>query len=98
MTFKELLLLVERDIRKCADKKGNVKITDIEREITHAISQVDSMAKEDIPIKKFIFVEDGSVDTDELEESLYRRNPEIKMIVHRQGSMPPMLINAKEDA
>lgn len=43
------------------------------------------------PIKKFLFVEDGSVDCDKLIKDLSIKNPEIKVIVYRQGSCSPQL-------
>lgn len=46
-------------------------------------------------VKKFLFVEDGSVDTDELGVQL-EKNPEIAIVVYRQGSLPPQLIDVKE--
>ena len=42
------------------------------------------------PKTKFLYVEDGSVDADELSEELYITNPEIKVIVYRQGGTPPI--------
>lgn len=45
------------------------------------------------PYKNFMIVEDGSVDTDELIAEMERTNPEIKVIVYRQGAVPPILIN-----
>ena len=39
-------------------------------------------------VKKFLFIEDGSVDTDELGRRL-EKNPEIAIVIYRQGSMPP---------
>lgn len=46
-------------------------------------------------VKRFLFVEDGSVDTDELGWQL-ENNPEIAIVVYRQGSLPPQLIDVKE--
>lgn len=46
-------------------------------------------------VKRFLFVEDGSVDTDELGRQL-ENNPEIAIVVYRQGSLPPQLIDVKE--
>ena len=43
-------------------------------------------------IKKFLFVEDGSVNYDELVERIAETNPEIYVILYRQGSVPPQLI------
>lgn len=44
----------------------------------------------DMSVEQFLFIEDGSVDLKELKD-LKRRNPEIKIVVYRQGSVPPML-------
>lgn len=46
---------------------------------------------ESVPIKQFLYVEDGSVDTDNLITELKMKNPEIKVIVYRQGSERPQL-------
>ena len=48
------------------------------------------------PYTKFLFVEDGSVDTDSLEKDLRKRNPEIKIVVYRQGAQKPQLVDIKE--
>ena len=48
------------------------------------------------PYTKFLFVEDGSVDTDSLEKDLRKRNPEIKIVVYRQGAAMPHLVDIKE--
>lgn len=42
------------------------------------------------PFEKVLFIEDGSVDLDELKE-LKETNPEIKVIVYRQGARVPEL-------
>ena len=47
-------------------------------------------------IEKFLFVEDGSVDTDELAEILESRNPEIQLVVYRQGGERPELVEVKK--
>lgn len=54
------------------------------------------MDRKQIPtkVKKFLFVEDGSVDTDELGRQL-ENNPEIAIVVYRQGSLPPQLVDIK---
>ena len=44
-------------------------------------------------IKNVIYVEDGSVDVDELQESL---GEDTKVIVYRQGSKPPEIIQLAE--
>ena len=45
-------------------------------------------------VEKFLFVEDGSVDLDEL-DSLTITNPEIKVLVVRQGGRVPEIKEAK---
>ena len=44
-------------------------------------------------IKRFLYVEDGSVDVDLLEEELAE---DTKIIVYRQGSTPPIMAEPKE--
>lgn len=55
---------------------------------------MEKKLKEATRIKKFIFIEDGSVDLDELRERL-ESNPEIAVVVYRQGSVPPQLVENK---
>ena len=52
----------------------------------------DTLIKDlrDMPVEQFLFIEDGSVDLTELKD-LKRRNPEIKIVIYRQGSVPPTL-------
>lgn len=45
-------------------------------------------------IKQFLFIEDGSINQT-LIEDLNERNPEIKVIVYRQGSRMPVIENLK---
>ena len=52
--------------------------------------------KQKQPYTKFLFVEDGSVDTDSLEKDLKKHNPEIKIVVYRQGAVMPQLVDIKE--
>lgn len=61
------------------------------KKILDAIDKRCDKAIESRPAKKFLFVEDGSVDTDALIESLKKTNPEIKVVVYRQGCCPPKL-------
>lgn len=49
------------------------------------------------PIKKFMFVEDGSVDAKSLIFELSQTNPEIKVIVYRQGSNKPEILENNYD-
>jgi hypothetical protein len=49
-----------------------------------------------LPYEKFLFIEDGSVDTDSLILELGETNPEIKVVVFRQGSVKPELVNIEK--
>ena len=44
----------------------------------------------DISVEQFLFIEDGSIDLKKLKD-LKIRNPEIKIVVYKQGSVPPIL-------
>lgn len=47
---------------------------------------------------KLLCVEDGSVDTDALEEYIYDNSKgQVKVVVYRQGSNQPYLIDNKDD-
>lgn len=48
-----------------------------------------------LPTKQILFVEDGSVDLDELKTVLQRTS--IEVIVYRQGSKMPQLVNLREE-
>lgn len=49
------------------------------------------------PKTKFLCIEDGSVDVDTLDAELFDSNPEIKIIVYRQGSCPPILRSKEQN-
>lgn len=42
---------------------------------------------------KLLFVEDGTIDLEKVEQSLAVTNPEIKVIVYKQGAREPQLID-----
>ena len=88
MTTNELLLLVDRSIRDKAGQDGKVYYDDVRKIIDNACYKVQNDLQ---PVKKFMFVEDGSVDVDDLEERLSTTNPEVKVVVYRQGGLPPVL-------
>lgn len=88
MTTNELLLLVDRHIRDKAGPDGKVDYDDVRKIIDNACYKVQNDLQ---PVKKFMFVEDGTVDVDDLEERLSTTNPEVKVVVYRQGGLPPVL-------
>lgn len=49
-----------------------------------------------LPYEKFLLIEDGSVDLGELKEELEKTNPEIKIIIYRQGSVRHFLVDIGE--
>jgi hypothetical protein len=97
MTTKEMLLWFERNLKKCADENGMISIKDLERETTAVLNELRIEELETTPIQKFIFVEDGSIDTDDLEQRLFTSNPEVKVIVYRQGSRAPEVVEVKKN-
>ena len=48
--------------------------------------------RQKVPVKQFMFIEDGSVDLSTLDD-LERRNPGIKIVVYKQGSAWPVIKN-----
>lgn len=46
------------------------------------------------PYKKLLYIEDGSVDLDYIYD-LHIANPEIFIIIYRQGSIPPTLVDIR---
>lgn len=68
-------------------------IKDIKSTLKEEAELDDFKKKQLTPKTKFLYVEDGSVDLEELENQLFVTNPEIKIITYRQGSNPPILLN-----
>lgn len=97
MTNMELLLGFERKLRTLIDEGGKVDMKAITGVTNNYIDMIISDQPMLTPIKKFIFVEDGSVDTDELTELLELSNPEIKVVVYRQGARPPELVEVDDE-
>jgi hypothetical protein len=95
VTHKELLLRFERELRQHSNENGDINLRDIERETNRFLGMITAEEQVTTPIQKFIFVEDGSVDVDELIEGLEMSNPEIKVVVYRQGANPPELVEVK---
>lgn len=71
-------------------------IMGLHENLVRAKDQAKKYFAGDLPVKQFLFVEDGSVDTDELYEILERKNPEIQLVVYRQGGIRPELVEVKK--
>ena len=84
----------DKDLNVIPVKWLETHIDLINQELKEEQRQKEIKERNEMPIKKFMYIEDGSVDTDELIAELERTNPEIRVIVYRQGSQPPMLIDA----
>ena len=46
---------------------------------------------------KILLVEDGSIDIDDLAMFIDEHNLKIKIVVYRQGSVPPCFLNQQEN-
>lgn len=77
------LLCLEHEIELYQDETPDAKT---ETEITFPAP---------VRVEKFLFIEDGSVDADELMDYLCYSNPEIKVVIYRQGSQMPKLVEVK---
>ena len=89
MTNKELLLKLKLATMEKINEDYKIDAEDMEAIFSDFMRHLEF---EPVPVKKFIFVEDGSVDADELTEMLSATNPEIKVIVYRQGGREPSLV------
>ena len=46
---------------------------------------------------KILLVEDSSVNVDELEQFIFENDLKIKIVVYRQGSIPPRFLDQQEN-
>lgn len=46
---------------------------------------------------KILLVEDGSIDVDSLEQFIDEHDLKIKIVLYRQGSVPPRFLNQSEE-
>ena len=76
-----------KDIVKDIFKELNITLND--DEINRA-REVLMRGLRNVYIEQFLFVEDGSIKEKDIKE-IKRRNPEIKVIVYRQGSPAPIV-------
>ena len=76
-----------KDIVKDIFKELNITLND--DEIDKARKVLMSGLR-NVYIEQFMFVEDGSIKETDIKE-IKRRNPEIKVIIYRQGSPAPIV-------
>nr|DAF67931.1 MAG TPA: hypothetical protein [Caudoviricetes sp.] len=79
LTYKDIV----RDIFKSCDIEVPEDKINIARKVL-----VDDLRA--VSVEQFMFVEDGSIDLTTIRD-LKKRNPEIKVIVYRQGSLCPVI-------
>jgi hypothetical protein len=98
LTKKEIIALEAiNDGQRFIDVQSLISlIRDIECKIAYENHMTEIDKKRLTPKTKFLYVEDGSVDLEELEDKLFDTNPEIQIVTYRQGSCPPSLVIYKE--
>lgn len=79
LTYKDIV----RDIFKSCDIEVSEDKINLARKVL--IAGLGS-----ISVEQFMFIEDGSIDLADIRD-LKKRNPEIKVIVYRQGSACPII-------
>ena len=79
LTYKDII----RDVFKSCDIEVSEDKINIARKVL-----VDDLRC--VSVEQFMFIEDGSIDLTTIRD-LKRRNPEIKVIVYRQGSVCPII-------
>ena len=91
----EFRILTPEEVKdKGLDEKSNF----VPQELNDSVKTVSQSRNRNPkqPYTKLLFCEDGSVDTDDLEKELRKHNPEIKVVVYRQGASVPLLVDIKE--
>lgn len=63
-------------------------------ELTEHIEHLEAQNAEEI---KILLVEDGSIDVDDLAMFIDEHNLKIKIVVYRQGSVPPRFLKQQEE-
>lgn len=79
LTYKDIV----RDIFKSCD-------IEVSEDKINLAKKVLIAGLRSISVEQFMFIEDGSINLDTLRD-LKKRNPEIKVIVYRQGSVCPAI-------
>ena len=67
------------ELKKCATVRNHKKVVYLD----DAIGIIERASY------RILLVEDGSVDVDELEQFIYEHDLPIKVVLYRQGSIPP---------
>lgn len=88
---------IRNNIKSLIDEYNNVRATHLIERVKDPISMITDFCFEliqkeisNLKNRKYLIVEDGSVDVDKLEEELLLDN--IKLIVYRQGTNKPQFL------
>lgn len=84
--------LYEIGYRKISDEVVVLTREELAEERRRAVEYEKSVESKPPKVEKFLFVEDGSVDVDNLDNELWERNPEIMIVMYRQGGAKPELV------
>lgn len=90
----EFRILTPEEVKaKGLDEKSNF----VPQEPNDGVKTVshDEDCKKEQPYTKFLFVEDGSMFLETI-NAIEEHNPEIKVVVYRQGANAPQLVDIKE--
>lgn len=100
MSYYEIVLFVRNQIMTNAiiDENANTVTMDCNGIDRIAKAVAEKICEEPKPkkIKRFLFVEDGSVDFDNLQTRIKETNPEIALVLYRQGSAKPELMEVEK--
>lgn len=89
MSIKEFILEIEKHILLKYGANGKIKVQDL-------LNLID-IKLDNLPNDKYLFVEDGSVDTNRLYElEDYGKITNTNIIVYRQGSQKPTLMKVPD--
>ena len=81
------MMVSYKDIVKDIFKELNITLNDDEIDKAR---EVLMRGLRNVYIEQFLFVEDGSIKETDIRE-IKRRNPEIKVVIYRQGSPAPIV-------
>ena len=80
-------MLTYKDIARDIFKSCGIEVSEDKINIARKVL-VDDL--QSVSVEQFMFIEDGSIDITNLRD-LKKRNPEIKIVVYRQGSACPVI-------
>lgn len=80
-------MLTYKDIIQDIFKSCDIEVSEDKVNLARNVLMEDLR---NVSVEQFMFIEDGSIDMHKLRD-LKKRNPEIKIVVYRQGSVCPII-------